>query len=492
MAPIVDLEKQVDEALSAVAKAQTSGVFESTGAWSYDLTGIVSLIPVVTPLRDKIGREASQNGSPFAIWRAFLDVTSSQPRPNPGFDRAASEVVTSVTNFQAPYVPVGLAGLVTQDAFDLAKGLYDPYATETMQVLQQVLIGEDRQLAGGQAFATPQPGNPALTPSTTGGSLAASTWYVGVAARGISGYFYGGNSRGSSNSAATTGTTGSITASVASVKGAAAYDWFIGSSTAAFVYAGTTTTSSITITQSTAAAVGGINLPDIASWTPTWNGTADNGSLQLDSNSNPIEFNGLFASITADVTTGSFVTPGTGVANGATYVDGGGSALTLAGQSVAQFDAVFLGIWNKVKTSPTAIMVNAIQAAELTHLLTGTPGASLFLTSDAANRENIVVGGRIGSVINAPAGGVQVPIEVHPSVPPGTVIFRTDTVPFPNSGITSTLKVRTLRDYAEYEYATNRVAGTVGGGPRKEFEIRSVESLVNYAPVAFGVLSNIA
>ncbi len=65
-------------------------------------------------------------------------------------------------------------------------------------------------------------------------------------------------------------------------------------------------------------------------------------------------------------------------------------------------------------------------------------------------------------------------------------------MPFPQANISSTLEVRTLRDMSQFDYATGRVADTLGGGPRKEFEIRSVEAFVNRAPVSMASLVNVA
>jgi hypothetical protein len=84
-----------------------------------------------------------------------------------------------------------------------------------------------------------------------------------------------------------------------------------------------------------------------------------------------------------------------------------------------------------------------------------------------------------------------VPIEVHVSLPPGTIIARTDRVPFPQANISSVLEYRALRDTAQFDYGIARVANTAGGGPRKEFEIRSVGAFLNRAPVAMAMLQNV-
>ena len=490
MAPIADAVSE--ETLALLQKAQTTGITAGTGVVSYDLTGVVSLIPVVTPFRDLVPRVKSTEGNRTAIWRAFLNVTSSQPSPTPGFDYPGNEVIFSEQDFQTPYSNISLAGFVTQDALDLAQGLTDPYADATLQVLNNWLIGEDRLLIGGQAYALAQPGTITKSTATTGGSIAASTTvYVGVAARTGYNYYYGGNSQGRSTSQATgSGTsTNTVTASVAAVKGAVAYDWFQSADGSTWYYYTTTTTASVTMTSvisSNNALPSQTSCPDLYTTVPTYNGSADNGSANAN---NP---NGLIASLTGDYSSaGAWETSGTGTTNPAVYTDGGGSALSLSGGSVTQIENLFASIWNQVKTSPTALMVNAAQAQEIANLVLGSTSATTFLTTDENNRVNTTAGGRVGQIVNTPAGGVTVPIEVHTSLPPGTIIARTDRVPFPSSNISSTLHVRTLRDTSQYDYGINRTSGT-GGGPRKEFEIKSIEALVNYAPVSMGVLSNVS
>ncbi|MBP5896436.1 hypothetical protein [Streptomyces scabiei] len=74
---------------------------------------------------------------------------------------------------------------------------------------------------------------------------------------------------------------------------------------------------------------------------------------------------------------------------------------------------------------------------------------------------------------------------------PGTIIARTDRVPFPQANIQNVLEYRNLRDTDQFDYGVSRIAGVAGGGPRREFEIRSVGAFVNRAPVAMATLSNV-
>jgi hypothetical protein len=492
-----------EETLAAISKAQTTGIYESTGIYSYDLSGLISLVPVVTPFRDMCARVKSPDGNPYAVWRSIVNVNSSQPDPSMGFDYAANEIIIDEQDFQARYKPTGYAGIVTQDAYDLAFGYADPYAVQTFQTLNQVLIGDDRKLIGAQSFALAQPGAPTLTNHTTGGTIPASTLvYIGVAARTGSGYYYGsGNSQGNSNSTTSTAgqNTDSISATVTSVRGAVAYDWFQSSNGSTWYYYSTTTVNAVTMTSvitSNNALTTTTTCPDmstswkgVASSVPTYNSAADNGSA------NANDYDGFLASLTGDYnSSGQWVQPGTGTnSNPSINTSLDGAALTWTGGTITEIEAdLFVPLWNQVKCSPTAIMVNAKQAQEIANLILGTNSATTYLMTDAAGRTSVTGGGRIGSIINAPAGGVEVPIEVHVSLPPGTIIARTDRVPFPQANISSVIEYRALRDTAQFDYGISRVANTSGGGPRKEFEIRSVGAFVNRAPVAMATLQNVA
>ena len=495
------LDNCTSDTLAQIAKAQTAGIYETTGVYSYDLSDLVSLIPVVTPFRDMVARVKAPDGNPYAVWRAIMNLTDSQPDLSMGFDYAANETQFEEQDFQARYKPTGLAGLVTQDAYDLAYGYADPYAVMTFNVLNQVLIGDDRKLLGAQSFALAVPGTVTLTNHTTGGTIPASTLvYIGVAARTGSGYYYGsGNSQGNSNSgtSASGQNTDSISATVPSVRGAVAYDWFQSANGSTWYYYTTTTVNAVTmtsiITQNNSLPSSSA-CPDLSTqWkgstgVPTYNASADNGSA------NANDYDGLIANLTGDYNgNGQWVTSGTVTANPSVNHSLDGAALTLTGGTIYEIqEYLFQPLWTAIKASPTALMVNAAQAQEIANLIIGSGSATTYLMTDAAGRVNVTAGGRVGSIINVPAGGMQVPIEVHVSLPPGTIIARSDRVPFPQANISSVIEYRALRDTAQFDYGISRVAGTAGGGPRREFEIRSVGAFLNRAPVAFGMLQNVA
>lgn len=495
-----NMQGLTEDTLQAIHKAQTNGILTSTGIYSYDLQELVRLIPVVTPFREKVGRVNSNDGNPFTTWRALLNVNNQQPRVTPGMEFAANLAVIKEQDFQAFYRTVALGDTVSQDAFDLAKGYNDPFAEATVQTLNQLLIGEEVILIGGQGWALAQPTGLALAQSASGGTIGAVTAYVGVAPRTASGYYNGGNGRGASTSTTfASGSTNKITATVNSVLGAVAYDWFYSANGSTWFYVTTTSTTSVVITSVIAAnqpLPSQQVMPNLDNAIPTYNGSADNGSCPLGGDgATPAEPDGLISTLTASYTaTGAWVTPGTGGSTAnpaqANNIDNLGAALALSGATVGAITTLLANIWNTAFTSPSALMMNAITAQEISSLILSSPAAVTYLQTEAGPRLDVTAGGKVTQVVNV-AAGTTVPIEIHPYVPPGIIIARTDRVPFPNSNISNTLQVRTLRDYSQFDYGVGRLSGA-NGGPRKDFEIRSVEAFVNFAPVVMGILYNFA
>lgn len=476
-----------------VMKAQTSGLLTSTGIAGYDLSQLVSLVPVNTPWRNFVPRVTPEQGAQTAVWRALLNVNSAQPDPAVGADNAGSLAVISEQDVSAPFVPLALGGTVTEDAIDLAGGYANASALARLYTLNQLMIGEDKLGIGGNAIALPTIATPTLTTATTGGSIgnAGTTVHVKVAARSGRNFFYGGSGVASSDASVTCGTTtstNSVTASVTAVPGAVAYDWFVGSSSSNQVYYTTTTVNTVVITSVPTAAQALPSLPDLSTVQPTTPPTADSSFTTKD-------FNGLLTTILADYGSSSapLVTRGSGTNNGAYFASADGAALSAVGSSLPLLDTLNLSLWNTVRLSPSAYMISGQEANSIAKLILNTNLAVTYLQpSDATGRSEVIVGGRAAAYINkACPDAPPIKLEVQPHVPPGTLVARCDRIPFPGANIDSVFEFRTKRDYYTFEYGAARLS-TAGGGPREDFEVRVRETFINRAAVAQGVISNIA
>lgn len=491
MSTNADLAQVTSETLEMLRKAQTSGMLTTTGVQGVDLSGLVALVPVNVPARNNTSafpRVVAGMGSQTATWRTLLNVNAAQPQAAVGLDNAGPLAIYDEQDCFAPYRVLAMAGRVTLDAVAVARNYADALAVAELQTLNQLFIAQDAYIINGQAYALPAVGTPTLTTATTGGSIAASASVnVKVAARSGLNYFYGGSGPASANATVTTGSltsTSTVTASIGAVKGAVAYDWFVGSSSTNQVYYTTTTTATVTITSIPTAAQALPVLPLLSNVAPTTPPTSDSS---FSTNS----YNGVMAANLGDYGSAGPVTPGTGASSGVTWKDWGGNPPSLSGGGVDVLDYINDQLWASVQLSPTAYMVNSLQADEISKLILGSSSALTYLPpTDADARTNLAGGGYVGRYVNRAAGGVPVAIEVHPRVAPGTIVARTDRVPFPGSNIGTVHEVRCQYDTLRFDYAAAFVAG--GVGPRYDFEIRSNECLIARAPAAQAVISNIA
>lgn len=491
------MEEITKETLEQLIKnAATSGILASTGVTGVDLSGLVSLVPVNVPARNNTSafpRVIAGEGDTLARWRALLNINSSQSDAAVGFDFAGSLTSFQEQDVFAPYKPLAKAGRVTLDAVALARNFADALAVTELQTLNQLFLFQDIHIVNGQNWSLGTPPAVSLTTATTGGSIALSTAvHVSVSARSGGNYYIGGNSIGSADATITTGagtSTNTVTASLPAVKGAVAYDWYVGTSASAaskFYYT-TTSVAHVTFTSVPGSAQAlPTNLMLLSTATPS--ATTPTADTSFSTN----WYNGVIASSLGDYGATGPVTPGSGSPSGATFIDNGGNAPQLSGGGIDVLDSINDSLWASVQLSPTAYMVASQQADEISRAILSSSSATTFLPpTDADARTNLAGGGYIGRYINRAAGGVPVAIEVHPHMAPGTIVARTDRVPFPGSNIGSVYEVRCQFDTMRFDYAANLVANTLGGGPRYDFEVRSMETLVNRAPLAQAICTNV-
>jgi hypothetical protein len=505
----LDVEQITKETIEAVKKS-SEGILAGTGIQGVDLGGQVALIPVNVPARNNTSafpRVIAGEGSQTATWRALLNINSQQTDAAVGMDFAGSLAKFEEQNCYAPYRPLAKACRVTLDAVAVARNWADALAIGKLQTLNQLFIGQDMHIINSQSWSLGKPSAPTLVGSETGGSIKKTVKVsVAVAARSGANYFTGtelsagvfgsGSTEASEVTSVEPGTTNetcSVTASHAAIKGAVAYDWYVGTEGGTLYYYTTTTVASVTITKVPTGAEPLPKLPLLSAATPAASTEALAARAIKDSSFSSTKwYNGLIASILGAYGATGPVKPGEGTESGATFIDFGGNSISGEGASIGLLDQINDEVWSSVQLSPTAYMVNSKQGDEISDLLLGTNAATTFLPpTDAAARTNLAGGGYIGSYVNKAVGGVQVPIEVHPHVAPGTIIARTDRVPFPGSNIGSVFEVRCQYDTMEFQYAANYNPGVEGGGPRYDSEIRSMETLVNRAPVAQTVVANV-
>jgi hypothetical protein len=477
----------VDEVLGK-AFAQSNGA--TSGLTYYDLQdGALSLYPVITPLRNKIARVGAGRGIQ-ANWKAVTGININALSVGVSEGNRGGVQATSVADYLAAYRGLGLEDYVTFEADYAADGFTDLKALAAQGLLRSLMIGEEKVILGGNTSValgtTPQP---TVADVTTGGALACNTTFsVICAALTLDGYLtssVGGGIRGavsrvnadgstdqygggaaklSTNRTVTTANdsnnTHSLSASVAAVKGAMGYAWFWGPA-GQEVLGAVTTINSALIT----AAAGG-------SQTAASLGAADNST-------NGLVFDGLISQVAKNGSNGYWATQPTGTA-------GTGTPLTADGVGgVVEIDTALQSFWDNYRLSPTTIWVSSQEQKNITKkvLAGGSTGAQRFVI--ATDQGSIQGGDLVTSYLNkfTMDGAKSIAIKPHPNLTAGTILFDTDVLPYPLSGVSNVLQMRMRRDYYQIAWPIK--------ARRYEYGVYCDGVLQNYFPPAFGVITNI-
>jgi hypothetical protein len=81
-------------------------------------------------------------------------------------------------------------------------------------------------------------------------------------------------------------------------------------------------------------------------------------------------------------------------------------------------------------------------------------------------------------------GAKEIPIRLHPNMPPGTILFTTNTLPYPMSNVTNVAQMRLRRDYYQIEWPLR--------SRKYEYGVYMDGVLQLYFPPSCGTIVNIA
>jgi hypothetical protein len=492
----MDIAQTTQETLGLMKDSLSKAVTLATGLTAYDLQAPAkNLYPVITPLRNTLPRVARTSPGDAARWRTISSVTGS------GFDamgwvpegqRTASMSYSAALQV-APYLTLGEEDSVTFEAEAAAQGFEDIDSTATLRLLQKTMRKEETALLGGNAsLALGTPGAPTLTAAGTGATLPAATYSVIVVALTFEGWrnsslaggvatvktiagndgntytLNGGSSNKSSNAtqAVTLGQT--LNAVAPLVNGAVAYAWYVGA-------AGSETLQAITTINSAAFAA-----PLAAGQQPASAIAADNSVNAT------LAFNGL-------LTVGFLPANSAYVQSLASGTAGTGSFLTASGRgSVIEIDNMLVQMWNTYRVSPTALYVNAQEQKNITTKCLTNASGPLIRYNVAADSDN---GGPYGVSASGVVrwyynpfsvdGGFDIPVKVHPDLPPGTILALCERLPvwYQSNQTPNVAEVLTRRDYYRVDWPLHT--------RRREFGVYAEETLAVYAPFGVGILTNI-
>jgi hypothetical protein len=457
-----------------------------TGITAYDLQApAISLIPVITPIRNETPRVGGGTGIQ-ANWRAITALNPSGIRP--GVSVGSRNAVMQVTQkaFTAAFKGLGTEVKTDWEAEWAGMGFDDPRALATLNGLRNLMIQEEAVILGGNGdLLLGTTATPNLADSGTGGLLLHSQAYFvtcvalsfdgvqyGTVAGGVQGQivrtnadgtadtFGGGAAKVSAEATITTSggaDTHSITASLTTaVLGAAGYAWFLSTTTGTERLVAITSSPTVTLTA----------LPVGTNQLSSSLGTADNSTNQF-------VFDGL---ITLAATAGS-----------GAYTSAVGGTLTADGAGgIVQWDTALKSMWDNFRVGPEEVWLNSQQEQDVgVKILTGTTTAAqrFIFASDASK----IAGGIATATYRnkfSMNGAQDIKLRLHPNMPAGMCLFTTKTIPYPLNEIPGqAYRIRTRKEYNQIDWALRTRAWESG--------VYCDEVLQHFAPFSMALLYDV-
>lgn len=467
----------------ALGKAIT----QSTGLLAYDLQApSKSLFPVLTPLRNRIPRVGGGGGD-ATNWKAVTAINTSHLRGFIPEGERNGLVATSVVPKSATYKFFGLEDSVTYEAELGGKGFEDVRARNAQRLLWATMIEEEvADLGANSSVALGTPGTitvavgadgtiPAGTYLSRVVALTHNGWLASSLAGGVPGlvtvnpadgsaaFTYGGGSSQKSAQATTGvlgGATNSISLSVPVVNGAVAYAWFVDDGAA-----GTMTLQAIT----------SINSVKLTALTTT--GMAIGTVFDADHSQNTLAYDGLLYHAYLPANSAYIKTMATGT-------PGTGTPLTSDGAGgIVEIDDVLAYLWDNLRLSPTTIRVHRQEAANITKKLVSS---GVYRVDMSMDRPKPAAIDRVRGYPNkfAGTGNPEIPIEIHPNLTPGAMLFDIDQLPYPLTDIPNVVEKRLRRDYYQIEWPQRK--------RKYESGVYFDGVLAHYFPAALALIANIA
>jgi hypothetical protein len=470
---------------------------QTQGLMAYDLASAAAVLyPVLTPLRNRIPR-ITGGFNIQANWKAITGINTTNQRAGISEGNRSAYIAQTTADYFASYRGFGLDNFVTFESDFASRGFADVKALAVTQLLQSVMIQEERLDLGGNTSLimerTPKPTVAITSQGTVNTGTTVSLIcvalgpqaYLDVAghnngiigqtfdyktakvpaiinrtnADGTSDTFGGGSARKSEATTLAVTTNGSaVIGIVEPVRGAWGYAWFLGTSGNERLAAVTSTATAIIKSIPTQGQLAS-ELPD------------------MDCSISHLDYDGLFIQAAKAGSNAYWKTM-----TNYTY----GSPLTSDGAGgIEEFEEAFAAFYNLYRISPTLILVNPQECVNITKKIIGNNGAPLIrFNMDARSLADgkISAGISIGSYLNK-VMGAEIPIVVHPNLAPGTIFFLSESLPYPLPGTANVFQKRLRADYYQIEWPVK--------SRKYEYGVYCDGVLQHFAPFSMGVITNI-
>lgn len=442
----------------ALSKAWTTG----SGLVNYDLQRpALHLYPwgeMLTPIRNEIAR-VKGDGDTATRWKAITGINTTNLPVGLSQGNRGGVLTSTVANYTAAYVGLGIEDSVTFEA-DYASMEFDDVRARAVEgTLRSLMISEEKMIFGGNStIALGTTPTPSLTAGTTGGALSDGTfkvvcvalthdgWTRATVAAGVVQTIVRTNADGTTDTinggtaqpsaiASITISAGtavqSVKASVTAVNGAVAYAWYIGPDTTHQYLSKITSINSTVLTATPANTYQ--NAYSLVAADYSADGT--------------YSFDGLLYQT-------GFGSGGSYIATQPTGTAGTGTPLTSDGAGgIVEINTLLQSMYDNYRLSPDTAWCNSQEIINISNKVIAGGAAPLFrfnLDGQSGNL-SIVAGAVVGNYLNKVTGQL-VKIRVHPFCPPGTMLFTSKTLPYPQSGVSTVAEIKERRSYYQIEW----------------------------------------
>lgn len=455
-----------------------------------DVSSVISFMYPYAELTPLIGRLPRRPaiGNSFG-WKRITGINVNGVSSGVSEGNRGARIAIAEQDMVARFKTLGLESSVTFEARLGSQGLSpEALGISVQSALRSLRIDEEKLLINGNASmplgTTPTPTVTAGTVTGQTGTFSGAAFIACVALSGM-GYVnystyssttgFGGipgrttkiNADGSSDtygggsatpSAISTVTpTGSqcITATVTAVNGAMGYGWFVGSTNdpTAMYLAGITPSNQVILT-AVPASTGQPLSTLYVSGSPADNST----NILVPDGIVPQLMGAILGGAPGTLmSTNPYLASGISLSGAGSVVytaSAGNTGLNISGASIDEFDAIFKAAYDQYKIGFTRILMSgADMLGSFGAMLDTAAGSNIFrivLDGDTTNRR-IIAGQKVTSYMNKFYGNT-LDVEVHPYLPPGTIIFWSDRPPYELSNTPNLVEARVRQDYYQIQW----------------------------------------
>ena len=480
--------KNLEKRLGPMAKADT--IQQATNLLWHDLRPIVQMLypyRELIPRISRLPRVAADGGNAYH-WKRIVGVNVNGASSGVSEGNRGARIAISEQDLTAAYKTLGFESSVTFEARLGARNLSpEALGISVQSSLRSLMIDEEKILINGDASLplglTPTPTLVHGAITGLSGSFSSGTVYVicvaltGMGYLGMSPYsaatntggilgqvtkvnadgstdtYGGGSAQPSVETSTSTSSAELVTATVALVPGAFAYAWFVGSASGAEYLAGVTPSNQAIFTKYPATT----NMPI---------GNLKVGAVYTDNSVDQLIPDGILTQIFGQVmgpspgqlmSTNPLLPNGVGFTAGGSIVysmPAGNNGLTINGSNFEEIDAVLRAAYDQYKIGFDRILISATDVLDTFGAMLGQAASSngfrIWFDADQETGR-IVAGRRVTSYLNKFFNNT-LDVEVHPYVPPGTIVFWSDRSPYELSGVANLLEAHVRQDYYQIQW----------------------------------------